>query len=58
MGPIFGTRAIGREAAKIDLDIVAFLVEEEELDDIAEYLAAAIAARCIVEFGTTPEILE
>lgn len=58
MDPIFGIRSIGREAARIDLDIVAFLVEEDELDDISEYLSAAIAARCLIEFGTTPEIME
>ena len=58
MTPIFGVRAIGRNAAKIDLDIVAFLVDEDEVEDIAEFLFAAIAARCIIEFGATPEILE
>ena len=45
------------DIARVDTDIIAFMVEPEEVDDIVEYLVSAIIARCVYEFGASPKIL-
>ena len=54
----FNKRQTNRIAATIDLEIVAFHVNAEDREDVAEYLLAAIVTKCIIEFNEAPEMLE
>lgn len=42
------------EEIYVDLDISAFHVEADEVEDVANYLAAAIMTRSMIEFGEVP----
>ena len=44
------------DIAYVDIDIIAFHVDESEVEVIADYLAAAITTRCLMDFGQAPEI--
>ncbi len=46
-----------KNIARVDTDIVAVCVLPDEVNDIVEFLTAAIITRCLMEFGETPEIL-
>ena len=55
---VFPKKERNLDAATLDIDMVAFHVDEAEMEDVVDYLVAAIMARCMLEFGDTAEILD
>ena len=55
----YGNRyMIIKDIAEIDQDIVAFNVVEEDVEEVTDYLLAAIITKSIMETGMQPEIFE
>lgn len=55
---IFNNRSMEYDTAEIDGDIVAFNVTEKDAENVANYLAAAIMAQCMMEYGSAPAEFE
>ena len=54
---IYGSRKVElKDVAKIDVDIIALCVQDDEVEEVVEFLVAAIATRCLLEYGIPPEI--
>ena len=47
-----------KDAAEIDHDIIAFNVAEEDVEEVTDYLLAAIITKSIMETGMQPELFE
>jgi hypothetical protein len=51
---LFNNRSMEYDTAEIDVDVIAFNVTEKDAENVANYLAATIMARCMMDYGIAP----